>query len=65
MRSFQSAPSWGQTGVIEPTSGRIAVRGRIGALLELGAGFHPDMTGRENIYLNGSISGDSLQLSRA
>ena len=47
--------------VIEPTSGRIAVRGRIGALLELGAGFHPDLTGRENIYLNASILG----LSRA
>lgn len=47
--------------IIEPTSGRIAVRGRVGALLELGAGFHPDLTGRENIYLNGSILG----LSRA
>ena len=47
--------------IIEPTSGRIAVDGRVGALLELGAGFHPDLTGRENIYLNGSILG----LSRA
>ncbi|RLC75531.1 MAG: ABC transporter ATP-binding protein, partial [Chloroflexi bacterium] len=43
--------------IIEPTSGRIKVNGRVGALLELGAGFHPDLTGRENIYLNGSILG--------
>ncbi len=47
--------------IIEPTSGRIEVSGRVGALLELGAGFHPDLTGLENIYLNGSILG----LSRA
>ncbi|MEA3340047.1 MAG: ATP-binding cassette domain-containing protein, partial [Chloroflexota bacterium] len=47
--------------IIEPTSGRIKVTGRVGALLELGAGFHPDLTGRENVYMNGSILG----LSRA
>ena len=49
------------SGIFKPTSGRIAVGGRIGSLLELGAGFHPDFTGRENVYLNGSIHG----LSRA
>jgi len=43
--------------IIEPTSGRIGINGRVGALLELGAGFHPDLTGRENIYLNSSILG--------
>lgn len=43
--------------IVEPTSGEIEVSGRIGALLELGAGFHPDLSGRENIYLNGSILG--------
>jgi lipopolysaccharide transport system ATP-binding protein len=45
------------TRIIEPTSGKVRVDGRVGALLELGAGFHPDLTGRENIYLNGSILG--------
>jgi ABC-type polysaccharide/polyol phosphate transport system ATPase subunit len=45
--------------IIEPSSGTIAVDGRVSALLELGAGFHPDLTGRENIYLNGSILGFS------
>jgi ABC-type polysaccharide/polyol phosphate transport system ATPase subunit len=47
--------------IIRPTSGRVEVGGRVGSLLELGAGFHPDFTGRENVYLNGSIHG----LSRA
>ena len=44
-------------GIIRPTSGTIAVGGRIGSLLELGAGFHPDFSGRENVFLNGSIYG--------
>jgi lipopolysaccharide transport system ATP-binding protein len=44
-------------GIHRPTSGRIAVGGRISALLELGAGFHPELTGRENIFLNASILG--------
>jgi len=43
--------------VTRPTSGHIAVNGRVSALIELGAGFHPDLTGRENIYLNASILG--------
>jgi lipopolysaccharide transport system ATP-binding protein len=43
--------------IIEPSTGSIAVDGRVSALLELGAGFHPDLTGRENVYLNGSILG--------
>ncbi|MFZ1880914.1 MAG: ABC transporter ATP-binding protein [Gaiellaceae bacterium] len=49
------------SGIIKPTSGRVEATGRIASLLELGAGFHPDFTGRENVYLNGSIHG----LSRA
>src|SRR5215218_6707697 len=44
-------------GVFRPTSGRLAVTGRVGSLLELGAGFHPDFTGRDNIYLSASIYG--------
>jgi ABC-type polysaccharide/polyol phosphate transport system ATPase subunit len=45
------------SGVHRPTSGTIECKGRIGGLLELGAGFHPDLTGIENIFLNGSIMG--------
>lgn len=45
------------TGIYRPTTGTIATHGRVGALIELGAGFHPDMTGRENIKLNGAILG--------
>jgi ABC-type polysaccharide/polyol phosphate transport system ATPase subunit len=45
------------SGIIKPTSGSVAVGGRIGSLLELGAGFHPEMTGRENVFLQGSIHG--------
>jgi ABC-type polysaccharide/polyol phosphate transport system ATPase subunit len=43
--------------IIKPTSGRVEAGGRIGTLLELGAGFHPDFTGRDNVFLNGSILG--------
>ncbi|GGI36982.1 hypothetical protein GCM10010988_11670 [Cnuibacter physcomitrellae] len=44
-------------GIIQPTSGTVRRRGRLAALLELGAGFHQDLTGRENVYLNASILG--------
>ncbi len=44
-------------GILTPTKGFVEKRGRIAALLELGAGFHPDLTGRENVYLNASILG--------
>ena len=44
-------------GILTPTSGYVEKRGRIAALLELGAGFHPDLSGRENVYLNASILG--------
>jgi lipopolysaccharide transport system ATP-binding protein len=43
--------------ITTPTEGRIEVRGRMGSLLEVGTGFHPELTGRENVYLNGSILG--------
>ncbi|MFZ2206615.1 MAG: ABC transporter ATP-binding protein [Microgenomates group bacterium] len=44
-------------GVTKPSDGRITVSGRVAPLIELGAGFHPELTGRENVYLNGSILG--------
>ncbi|PAT33388.1 teichoic acid ABC transporter ATP-binding protein [Vandammella animalimorsus] len=49
------------TGTLAPTSGWVETHGRIAALLELGSGFNPDFTGRENVYLNGSILGFSKQ----
>ena len=45
--------------ITAPTRGRITVRGRLASLLEVGTGFHPELSGRENIYLNGSILGMS------
>ena len=45
------------SGIIKPTAGHVEVGGRVGSLLELGAGFHPDLSGRENVFLNGSIHG--------
>jgi ABC-type polysaccharide/polyol phosphate transport system ATPase subunit len=44
-------------GIIKPTTGRVRTEGRVGSLLELGAGFHLDFTGRENVFLNGAIQG--------
>jgi ABC-type polysaccharide/polyol phosphate transport system ATPase subunit len=43
--------------ITEPTKGRISIQGRVASLLEVGTGFHPELTGRENIYLNGSVLG--------
>jgi ABC-type polysaccharide/polyol phosphate transport system ATPase subunit len=52
-------------GTMAPTSGRIATRGSISSLLELGAGFHPDLTGRENVFLYGALMGLSRRQMRA
>jgi len=49
------------SGVMEPSSGKVQTRGRVAGLIEVGAGFHPDLTGKENIYLNGAILGMSQE----
>jgi ABC-2 type transport system ATP-binding protein len=53
------------SGVMEPTSGRVLTRGRVAGLIDVGAGMHPDLTGRENIYLNAAILGMSQAETRA
>ena len=52
-------------GIIDPTSGTVEERGRLAALLELGAGFHPDLTGRENVFLNAAVLGLSREETEA
>lgn len=52
------------SGVTFPTRGTFSVRGRVAPLIEIGAGFHPDLTGRENIFINGAIIGMKLQQIR-
>ena len=47
--------------ITSPSEGEIQIRGRVGSLLEVGTGFHPELTGRENVYLNGSILGMGRQ----
>lgn len=49
------------SGILQPTSGRVVLRGRVAALLELGAGFNPEFTGKENVFLNGEILGLSRE----
>src|SRR6185437_593570 len=47
--------------IVEPTDGQVLLRGRVTSLLEVGTGFHPELTGRENVYLNGAILGMTQQ----
>ena len=53
------------TRILEPSSGRVRLNGRVAALLELGSGFHPELSGRENVFLNGSLLGFSRREMRA
>ncbi|MEX2556628.1 MAG: ABC transporter ATP-binding protein [Actinomycetota bacterium] len=53
------------TRITTPTAGRAEIRGRVGSLLEVGTGFHPELTGRENVYLNGAILGMKRREIRA
>jgi lipopolysaccharide transport system ATP-binding protein len=53
------------TRILEPTSGHVHMNGRVAALLELGSGFHPDLSGRENVFLNGSLLGFSRREMQA
>jgi lipopolysaccharide transport system ATP-binding protein len=51
--------------ITEPTSGKISIKGRVASLLEVGTGFHPELTGRENVYLNGAILGmDRVEIKK-
>ena len=52
------------TRILRPTYGRVEVRGRVGALIEVSAGFHGDLTGRENVFLQGSIMGMAIEMIR-
>ncbi len=53
------------SGVLEPDEGRVLTRGRVAGLIEVGAGFHPDLTGRENVFLNAAILGMSEKETKA
>ena len=53
------------TRILRPTRGSYVVRGRLGALIEVAAGFHPDLTGRENVFLQGAIMGMRERVHRA